>query len=179
MKDTRGPEGLVPSALVFGEFFQIRTPSETQQSHPKVQERAEIATLARGEMAENMVSLHLKCAFRRAVPPDSNRAYEPGEKVLVSREKVVSNRIGEWIGPFAPSLWKTLIRIRNLSSYASLSEAQQHLLSPNLAQALLNDIATCRKNLKPPFEDRNLSIKAFNPNNERDLEPETNEAKMT
>lgn len=48
MNDTLALEGLVPPALVFGEFPRIRTPSEHQKSHPTVLERDEIATMAQG-----------------------------------------------------------------------------------------------------------------------------------
>ena len=40
-------------------------------------------------------------ALRHAVPTAANRSYEPGDQVLVWREKIVDNRIGEWLGPFA------------------------------------------------------------------------------
>ena len=33
-------------------------------------------------------------------PPSTDFSYAPGDKVLVWREKVIENRIGEWLGPY-------------------------------------------------------------------------------
>lgn len=51
-------------------------------------------------MGERMAELKLKRALHHAVPPSCDRSYQPGDKVLVWREKLIANRIGEWLGPF-------------------------------------------------------------------------------
>lgn len=100
MNDTLGPEGLVPSALVFGEFPQIGARSEIRSDRSTVKNRAAIADLARKNMSEKMAELKVKRALHHAVPPACDRSYQPGDKVLVWREELVANRIGEWVGPF-------------------------------------------------------------------------------
>lgn len=47
MNDTLGPEGFAPSALVFGEYPQIRAPEIGNLSRPDLAERAKIAGEAR------------------------------------------------------------------------------------------------------------------------------------
>lgn len=82
MNDTLGPEGLVPSALVFGEFPQINTRSEPRADRSTLR-RAEVANLARPEISERMAELRLKRGLHHAVPPSRDRIYQPGDKVLV------------------------------------------------------------------------------------------------
>ena len=100
MNDTLGPEGLVPSALVFGEFPPVHTNSESNVPRATLQERAAMASTARREMEKCMAELRLKRALHHAVPPAADRVYQAGDKALVWREKLLANRIGEWIGPF-------------------------------------------------------------------------------
>ena len=53
MKDTLGPEGLVPSALVFAEYPRVFTKSETPNERDVFVSRAKVAKTARIEM-ENL-----------------------------------------------------------------------------------------------------------------------------
>ena len=48
--DTLGPDGLVPSALVFGEFPSPIVTSETRHPRATIESRAEIANMAQKEM---------------------------------------------------------------------------------------------------------------------------------
>lgn len=48
--DTLGPECLVPSALVFGEFSKAYSRSETQSERASLEERARLAIHAQPEM---------------------------------------------------------------------------------------------------------------------------------
>lgn len=100
MNDTLGSKGLVPSVLVFGEYPRVSTPSEATEPRSTISERPELAEIYRMEMQEKMAKLKLKMALHHAVPLACDRAYEPSDKVLVWREKVVNNRIGEWLGPY-------------------------------------------------------------------------------
>lgn len=100
MNDTLGPEGLVPSALIFGEFPRVFNPSESNTTRLTNNERAELDQVARQEMEQQMVSLILKLALHHAVSPSSDRVYEPGYKVLVWREKMVNNIFTKWLGLF-------------------------------------------------------------------------------
>ena len=100
MNDTLGPEGLVPSALMFGEYPQAYAKSEIKGERFTLSGRAELATTARKEMELQMAKLRVKRALSYAAPPAADRSYQPGDRVLVWRENVVNNRIGEWMGPF-------------------------------------------------------------------------------
>lgn len=103
MNDTLGPEGLVPSALVFGEYPSLRVFGETPQPKATVAARAILAKEARREMEQHMARLRIKRALKHNVPRAADIVYEVGQKVLVWREKAVNNRIGEWMGPYVVS----------------------------------------------------------------------------
>lgn len=47
-----------------------------------------------------MEKLRVQRALKHAIPRDADESFEPGDKVLVWREKIVDHRIGECIGPF-------------------------------------------------------------------------------
>jgi hypothetical protein len=47
-----------------------------------------------------MSKLRVQRALRHATPGAASEAIQPGGKVLVRRERLIENRIGEWIGPF-------------------------------------------------------------------------------
>ena len=63
-------------------------------------ERAQAALTPRKVMAESQAKSKFKCAIKHQSPKMQNYTYSPGEKVLVWREKIVNNRIEEFIGPF-------------------------------------------------------------------------------
>ena len=100
MNDTLGPEGLVPSALVFGEFPPAYTKTEVPKARPSLSLRAEIANTARKEMNEHMAKLRVNRALKHKAASSTDSIFTPGDEVLVWREKIVNHRIGEWIGPF-------------------------------------------------------------------------------
>ena len=62
MNDTLGPEGLVTSAIVFGEFPRGFTKSETPSQRPTLEERAPIAQSARKEMGKIMAEMRIRLA---------------------------------------------------------------------------------------------------------------------
>lgn len=116
MNDTLGPEGLFPSALVFGEYPSIRTVSELLEERPTLSSRAELAIAARKEMAQIMAKQRVQRGLRHNVPAATDRAFAPGDKVLVWRENIIANRIGEWMGPFiveAVDVGKKLVYVRD------------------------------------------------------------------
>ena len=100
MNDTLGPEGTVPSALVFGEFPSLRSVSEPIIPRPTLAERAEAALRARRYMSQHLARAKVKRALHHKPPPATDHTYEPGDEVLVWREKQVEHRIGEWLGPY-------------------------------------------------------------------------------
>ncbi len=100
MKDTVGPEGLVPSALVFGKYPSTRKSDDPLQEWPTLASCAKLALIARQEMAQIMAKMRVSRGLRHAVPPSADISFSPGYHVLVWRENQVNNRIGEWVGPF-------------------------------------------------------------------------------
>ena len=116
MNETPGPNGVVPSTLVFGEHPPVFTRSENPKRRPTLDERAKIAFKARNEMEQHMGKLRIDRALRHAVPPAADVTYERNDKVLVWREKQVNNRIGEWVGPYPVDDWdpdKKLVFVRD------------------------------------------------------------------
>ena len=103
MTDTLGPEGLMPSALVFGEFPKIRTQGSKPTPRATLLSRKDVAETARKEMEKHVAKMKINRALNHMVPKAANRSYQPGDKVLVWREEVVDSRIGEWLGPFSVS----------------------------------------------------------------------------
>lgn len=117
MNDTLGPAGVVPSALVFGEYPPVFTRSENPPSRPNLEERAKIASDARKEMERHMAKMRVDRALRHAVPPAADVSFSSNDKVLVWRERIVGGRIGEWIGPFPVATWdpaRKLVYIRDV-----------------------------------------------------------------
>ena len=100
INDTLGPEGFVPSSLVFGEFPTIHTDSERRASRPTTAERASVVESARTEMEKIMAELRIRRSLHHSVPPASDNTYAKGDQFLVWREKVVAGLIGEWDGPY-------------------------------------------------------------------------------
>lgn len=100
MNDTLGPEGLVPSALVFGGFPQIRTVSKQSVKRANLASRAKIATAARIERQKHMSKLRGDRALKHQTPAAATMSYKVGDQVLVWRVEIVDSRIGEWLGPF-------------------------------------------------------------------------------
>ena len=95
MNDNFGPEGLVPSALVFGEFACLRSFSGSVITRPSLAERSLAAQDARRAIGKHLAQVRIKRALRFQTLQASDLTYQPGDKVLVWREKLVVNRIGE------------------------------------------------------------------------------------
>eukprot|EP00171_Calliarthron_tuberculosum_P006182 IDg6182t1 len=93
MNDTLGPDGLVPSSLVFDEYPKVYTPSEIPTERITVQQRAGMLQNARAGMQRIMAKSRISRAMKSAVLPAADNSYEPGSQVLVWCEKVLSNRI--------------------------------------------------------------------------------------
>ena len=73
MNDTVGPEGFVPSALVFGEFPRVHVPPDPPGPRPSLESRARVANSARQEMERQMAVLGLNHT-RRPCPSVQLRA---------------------------------------------------------------------------------------------------------
>lgn len=100
LNDTLGPEGIVPTVLVFGDYPRLYTLSEELPSRLTNEQRAALVTTARKEMEKHMAELRLRRSLKHNPPPATDYILKPGDEVLVWREKLVEHRIGEFIGPF-------------------------------------------------------------------------------
>ena len=84
MNDTMGPEGLVPSLLVFGVL--PRFPASSNDL-PNQEDRMRALTAARAEMESISCQLKLQHAMLSKLPPACDLTLAVGDKVLISREK--------------------------------------------------------------------------------------------
>lgn len=63
-----------------------------------------------------MAKVRIDRALHHAVPPAADVTYERNDEVLIWREKLLSNRIGEWVGPYPVDDWdpeKELVFVRD------------------------------------------------------------------
>lgn len=92
MNDTMGPDGLVPSLLVFGQLPRFSPHNTELLSHRNIMNAM---SLARREMADITASLRTQRALRSKLPPSTKNNIIPGKSVYVHSEK---DNI--WKGPF-------------------------------------------------------------------------------
>lgn len=157
INDTLGPEGLVPSALVFGVYPEVYTISEQRRSKLHNFERAKVANYARLEMEKVMADLRLKRAETYAVPPASDAMFHKGEQVLVWREKVISNRIGEWIGPFTVERFEKenkLVHV-NISGKIkpfNIAQIKSYHIPEEIAHSFIAEILSRLERFKNPYD---------------------------
>lgn len=83
MNDSMGPEGLVPSLLVFG--IMPRFPS-TNSRLPGHRERMEAIRIANAEMATITAEMRIRQALRAKTPASADYVINPGDNVRVFRE---------------------------------------------------------------------------------------------
>ena len=69
INDTLGPEGIVPSLLVFGEFLSLRSLSGPILPRPTLAERAQAALDARRLMSRHLAQAKVTRAQRHSTPP--------------------------------------------------------------------------------------------------------------
>eukprot|EP00171_Calliarthron_tuberculosum_P018350 IDg18350t1 len=87
---------------------------------------------ARAEMQQHMTKNRIQRAFRHSVPAAADRHYQPGDQVLVWRENVVNNRVGEWLGPF------TILEVNTDKNIGFIEDAKTRKAIPfGLAQQSL------------------------------------------
>lgn len=83
MNDTLGTDGLVSSALVFGEFPPEHTRSEMLHRRAEMEYRAEVANMARREMEKQIAKVRIKRALSTTASPAADKLLEVGPKVLI------------------------------------------------------------------------------------------------
>ena len=111
MNDTLGPEGIVPSALAFGEFPSIRTFYGPPDIRPTLTERAEIAHNARKMMASELARTKVRRALNHDVPKSDGVVHQPGNLVYVWCETPSGGKSGEWTEQFKVNTVNGLDRI--------------------------------------------------------------------
>ena len=92
MNDTAGPDGLVPTLLVFGAMPRIPL---VPVALPGQVERMKAMEDARAEMSKIMAKSRLRRALKSKVSPATDADISIGEEVLVYKEKPIN----EWLGP--------------------------------------------------------------------------------
>lgn len=89
--DTLGPNGLVPTLLVFGTMPALPVPNSKSV---KQRERLSALKLAKEEMERISAEQKLLRALRSKLPPAAKYLIQPGDLVRVFREVP-----RKWIGP--------------------------------------------------------------------------------
>lgn len=92
------------------------------------------------EMANICISRALKHEISGTVTVD----LEPGAKVLRWRENVISNRIGEWIGPYTESKYDFKRKLVWLKDYTknpfSITHVKNHYPSEKSADTFIKTV---------------------------------------
>lgn len=78
-----GPEGLVTSAHVFGEFKSVNTWSETFQRQIMLEDRSAVAQMARNEMSCITSKISINLELNTATTATSSLKMNPGDKVHI------------------------------------------------------------------------------------------------
>ena len=99
VNDSMGPEGFIPTLLVYGTMPNFPVRNITQ---PKQRERMVALAAARSEMATITADLRVSRALRAKLPPATRYDLVPGDNVLVYREETShrGRRAGKYVGPF-------------------------------------------------------------------------------
>ena len=98
-----GTRGCVPSALLISKFSCLRSFGGPVVPQPSLAKHSLAAQDARRYMARFLPQAQIKWALHHQTLQSGNMTYEPCDKVLVRREKLAENRIGEWTRPYTAS----------------------------------------------------------------------------
>jgi len=96
-------------------------------------------------------------ALKHTVPPSTDHPLKAGDQVLVWKEKVVNNRIGEWLGPFTVDNYvdkKKLVYVRygkdtDIRPFG-IAQVKRYLSPEMTAFSLLEDINESDPRSKSP-----------------------------
>ena len=97
MNDTLGPEGLVPSLLVFGVILRVSAATRSLSSQ---EERLLMMQTARNEMEAITARLRMKTVLRKRASKAAHMTLTEGDPVLVWR-KGVKGHSSSWTGPYS------------------------------------------------------------------------------
>ena len=160
MNDTLAPEGLVPTALVLGEYPPVHTKTETLTQRAVLATRAEISNAARQEMEKIMAELRVKRALNHATPSSANILYSPGDDVQLWREKQFDSRIGEWVGPFtvvAVDDLKKLVFVQDVrigqARPFTIAQVKRYHQPEQLSTNFMSDVRNCIRYFGSPEDE--------------------------
>lgn len=98
VNDTMGPEGIVPSLLVYG---SLPTFPAVGMNIPEQKTRMKALAAAKQEMASITAKLRIQQALRSRLPPATQYALKPGDMVRVYRDQGTgASKKGDWTGPW-------------------------------------------------------------------------------
>ena len=184
LNDTSGPEGLVPSALVFGEFPRLDMPSEYNR-RPTSDERGEIATMARNLMRTHLDTMRISRALRHNVPSATDKIYEEGDDILVWREKGHTAKNGEYLGPFKVSSFdrsSKLVYIHDIPNAKprpfNTSQVKHYLSPSTLSSTLFSQLKQSLTNFMSPSDSDDIFMTEIIPTKDsRSQSPEMMKAR--
>lgn len=85
--ETLGPNGVVLSALVFGDYQSIRSFDKPRLPSLKLAERATSAQRARNLMTSHMANTKVTSTLKHNTPPAADLIYALGDRALVWRKR--------------------------------------------------------------------------------------------
>ncbi len=168
MNDTLGPEGVVPTALVLGEFPSLRSFEGTIVPRPTLAERVVVTQAARRLIAKHLAQTKVKQALNHNIPSATDNSFQPGNKILVWGEKLVENRIGELVGPYTVYSYDAeapivLVQKDKNSAYERYNLAQvRPLLKPDAATTdLLRTLYTSLSQFLPTMTPSPYTLQKY------------------
>ena len=186
MNITLGPEGVVPSVLVFGEFPSLRMLHEPPTPEATVFDRARVANAARKEMEHHMARLRVQRALHHRVPRSADTSFQPGDKVLFWREKIINNRIGEWVGPYSVATvdYRTkIVHVKEsqdgLSRPYNFAQVKPYVSERAPSHAFLVEVHRGLNEYSTDVEDDVFLTEVLSPNDPRASSARMTEAKKT
>ncbi len=178
MNDTLGPDGIVPTSLVYGEYPAAYTRSEIPDKRPTLEARSEVENSARREMERETARMKIQRALKQSVPSATKTVYEVGETVLVWSERVVDNRIGEWLRTFVVKHFDPVSKIVHVQDHVvgpakpfNISQVKPYLEPISFPQTAIRPFFTSLSKIlseyPSPMEDETCATETLYPNDPR------------
>lgn len=99
INDPKGPDGMVPSLLFFGELPMTCHPGEFGRKLTST-ERGDIAKIARTEIREDLDKMLNKRALTLTCPASTNYYFNQEDEVLIRCEQGHARKQGKFMGTF-------------------------------------------------------------------------------
>lgn len=181
MNDVSRPEGITPSSLVFGTYPPMHTPHESQPGKKDQTEREALIKKVTSDMEKHMAKMKISRALKHSTPQASKENFEVNDTVLVWRENTISNRIGEWLGPFSIKKIdrkRKLIWITEHQNPFNITQIKKYHPPDKCADQLMDQINNCFNLFSSPSLNCDIHLtEILHPTDLRASSPEMNEAK--